>query len=795
MKIRTILCLVFFVSCIANAAIVSNPIVPPLADLEVCDNDSDGIAIFDLSVQTPIILAAQSTPASDYNVTYHLTLSNANVGFNAIFANSFMNNYNQQTIYVRVENVNTSEYSVGNFVLYVNATIIPIFAQVVPLCQGSTAPVLPTASANGIYGTWSPSTIDTSVLGTYIMTFTPDYGQCASTVTMAVTIAPSSTLNLVSSVATTNQTVCVNSAISNIVYVFGGNATGATITGLPASFSASTSGSTVTISGVASTSGFYPYTVTATGGCYQAMNGSITVSNASALTLVSPISTSNQTLCYNQPITNIVYQLSGGATGASVTGLPPGVTSSVTSSTLIISGTPSVSGQFNFTATTTGGCGIQSLTGTIITNPEPSITSSLLKVCDDDAQPNDGYTLFDIPGFIGSISGYSINYFIDSSLTQPITNPNSFVNTVADIQTIFLVITNVNTGCISYKTLTLQVLPIPAPNSNPSSISVCDINNDGFEIVDLTQNSNYILNGDTSLGLSYFYTLNDALSNTNEIINPNQASVSGDVWIKVFSNSFINYNGINCYSIIQQQIQLHSAPTIVGIGYSIVNNSGIQTLTVDTNGSGNYGYSIDGGPTQISPIFQNISLGNYTITITDLMYGCSTIINNIIVNLTTTPPPTGNTSQSFGSGATLANIQVSGQNIQWYSGANKSAAAGALPLNTLLVNGTTYYASQKIGGYESTSRLPVTAQVSLSNAQFELKGLTYAPNPVATNLSIKCNEIIDEVKVYNLLGQLVNETKALNSELQLDLSSLKSGNYFVKVSSGSSSSTFKIIKE
>jgi len=341
----------------------------------------------------------------------------------------------------------------------------------------------------------------------------------------------------------------------------------------------------------------------------------------------------------------------------------------------------------------------------------------------------------------------------------------------------------------------LTILPIPTPRINPPTIANCDINNDGYEIVDLTINTSYIENGDPNVSLHYYYTLSDALLNTNEILNPTVAHVNGNIWIRVENNYFINSNNEHCYALVEQPIQLNPTPSIVGIGYTIVNNSGVQTITVDVSSTGAYGYSLDGGPSQTSPIFQNISLGNHTITITNLASACLTTISNIDVNLTTTPPPTGNTSQSFSQGATLANVQVSGQNIQWYSGANKVASSTLLPLSTVLVNGTTYYASQKIGGYESTTRLPVTAQIVLNNAQFELKGVTYGPNPVKTNLSIKSNEILDEVSVYNLLGQLVNKVKVSNSEVQVDLSFLKSGNYFVKVSSGSSSSTFKIIKE
>ncbi len=57
------------------------------------------------------------------------------------------------------------------------------------ICSGSTAPVLPTTSDNGITGTWAPATVNNQVSGTY--TFTSAPGQCAAaTATFAVTITP-----------------------------------------------------------------------------------------------------------------------------------------------------------------------------------------------------------------------------------------------------------------------------------------------------------------------------------------------------------------------------------------------------------------------------------------------------------------------------------------------------------------------------------------------------------------------------------------------------------------------------
>lgn len=70
----------------------------------------------------------------------------------------------------------------------VNPEVTPTFNPIGPFCQNLPAPALPGSSLNGITGTWSPSTIDTSVAGTVTYTFTPDAGQCAIEVTVDITV-------------------------------------------------------------------------------------------------------------------------------------------------------------------------------------------------------------------------------------------------------------------------------------------------------------------------------------------------------------------------------------------------------------------------------------------------------------------------------------------------------------------------------------------------------------------------------------------------------------------------------
>ncbi|HEY0046461.1 MAG TPA: T9SS type A sorting domain-containing protein, partial [Flavobacterium sp.] len=71
-------------------------------------------------------------------------------------------------------------------------------------------------------------------------------------------------------------------------------------------------------------------------------------------------------------------------------------------------------------------------------------------------------------------------------------------------------------------------------------------------------------------------------------------------------------------------------------------------------------------------------------------------------------PPTGSTTQLKCGSGTLATLSVTGDGIKWYDAAE---GGNLLPSTTVLVSGTTYYASQTSSGSESTVRLAVTVTV------------------------------------------------------------------------------------
>ena len=85
--------------------------------------------------------------------------------------------------------------------------------------------------------------------------------------------------------------------------------------------------------------------------------------------------------------------------------------------------------------------------------------------------------------------------------------------------------------------------------------------------------------------------------------------------------------------------------------------------------------------------------------------------------------------------------------------------------------------------------------IPLSVAPNSSATFSYYPNPVKNMLVIAAAQEITNVKVYNILGQVVL-TSVLNVQQgQIDMSSLSKGTYVVKVSTDAEVKTIKIVKE
>ncbi|MBQ0786896.1 MAG: hypothetical protein KBT69_05315, partial [Oceanihabitans sp.] len=89
----------------------------------------------------------------------------------------------------------------------------------------------------------------------------------------------------------------------------------------------------------------------------------------------------------------------------------------------------------------------------------------------------------------------------------------------------------------------------------------------------------------------------------------------------------------------------------------------------------------------------------------------------VTVNIPPLAPPLTNwTTQVYtGNNKTLAELQVIGENITWY---DTPIGGNVLSINTVLVDETTYYASQTISGFESNLRTAITVNRISNDTQF-----------------------------------------------------------------------------
>ena len=116
--------------------------------------------------------------------------------------------------------------------------------------------------------------------------------------------------------------------------------------------------------------------VVTSGSCDAAISSgvAVTITPDNVATLSSAAGTNSQTVNINSSITTITYSITG-ATGATFSGLPTGVTGSYLANVATIQGTPSVPGTFNYSVNLTGGCGTISGTGTMIIRNVPILSN------------------------------------------------------------------------------------------------------------------------------------------------------------------------------------------------------------------------------------------------------------------------------------------------------------------------------------------------------------------------------------------------------------------------------------
>ncbi|HKK12703.1 MAG TPA: T9SS type B sorting domain-containing protein, partial [Flavobacteriaceae bacterium] len=190
------------------------------ANLETCDDDFDGLFMFDLTQQNTAILGGQSS--NNFTVIYYSTLASAQNGTNDLGTSYAATD--QETIYARVENNTTGCFNTTQFTSIVHPKPdVAIEDQVICL---DNLPLIVSANTNNPNDSYLWSTNETTPeieipdVGTYWVTVTSMYG-CETTSVFNVTESEQATIEVTETVdfSDPNNITVTISGIGNYQYV------------------------------------------------------------------------------------------------------------------------------------------------------------------------------------------------------------------------------------------------------------------------------------------------------------------------------------------------------------------------------------------------------------------------------------------------------------------------------------------------------------------------------------------------------------------------------------------------
>jgi hypothetical protein len=238
------------------------------------------------------------------------------------------------------------------------------------------------------------------------------------------------------------------------------------------------------------------------------------------------------------------------------------------------------------------------------------------------------------------------------------------------------------------------------------------------------------------------------------------------------------------YYVSQTNANCESARTPVSVTVTIVNAPTAQAQTfcqsgtvadLVATGSQLKWYAAATGGSQLASTTA-LTTGTYYVSQTNA--NCESARTPVSVVVNAVNAPTGNATQSFSQGATIANLVATGSNLAWFaSQANALANTNALSASTVLVNGTTYYAMQTVNNCRSNLPLAVTVTVTLSNDEVTKLSFTMYPNPASDIVNIEMETEVKIVEVYSIHGQRLQSVTTKTFYLD----NLPQGVYLVRV--------------
>ena len=482
---------------------------------------------------------------------------------------------------------------------------------------------------------------------------------------------------LTSAPATNNQTVCVNSAITNISYC-GSGALGATFSGLPAGVTGNYSGGNINISGTPTVSGTFIYTVTLTGACNVTKNGTITV-NPSPTISISSTGSLNCTTNTVQVTTTVTP-----SSGISYTWSGPGIVSGNGTGTITVN----QGGTYQVTVTNKANNCTATISQAVIQNTTaPNVTASV------SGSLNCTTNTVQITTTVKPSSGISYNWsgpgIVSGNGTGTITVNQGGVYHVT--------VTNTANNCTA-TTSQAVTQNTTAPNVTASASGSLNCTTNTVQITTTVTPSS---------GISYTWSGPGIVSgNGTGTITVNQG---GTYTVQVQNTS----NGCTSTETVNVAVDTNSpSVSLSASSQSISCTNGTVDISVSP-ASSTYSYNWSGSGTfsgQGTATISTTNSGTYQVVVTNTINGCSTTQNiNIGFNNNLVLSITGNTAVCQGSNI---NLNASGANTYtWTDGTNTYTTSF---VNIPATSSVTFVVTGSSGSCSNTQTIMVNVTPSVN---------------------------------------------------------------------------------
>ncbi|WP_299107097.1 T9SS type A sorting domain-containing protein [uncultured Winogradskyella sp.] len=476
----------------------------------------------------------------------------------------------------------------------------------------------------------------------------------------------------------------------------------------------------------------------------------------------------------------------------------------------------------------------------LIVNPVPIPTQTTpLELCDDD---NDEIATFDLTINDNQITAgnadWSVSYYesqMDAEMQlNNILTPTSYDNTYSP-QTLYVAVTDVNTGCVGFTTLTLYVLPNPSGAMGiPSDLEQCDYNNNVTAEFDLTINEGVINPSGEPFNITYFLSEADASANTGVLATPDNfinTTNPQTIYVRVEALE-------GCFAVTNFDLIINSLPELnLESSYTFCLG---DTLVLDTELSEldySFQWATDSGPLpgETQPFLTVSEPGFYYVTVVAFS-GCGmvTTMVNVVEVVCTDIDNDGviDADEDINGNGNLEDDDTDNDNIPNYldDDDDGDGVDTLIEINIVLGRNVSHifvdtdndlienfldddddgdnvltidedYNNNGDPTDDDTNNnnIPdyLEPSVALSVTGFNVSEFSMFPNPTKDEVTIQISNsssVDGLINIYNIQGKMIlKDIKLQEQSSTLDISNLESGLYFVELTAGNSKTIEKLM--